>query len=104
MTPRTGTYCGSRISSSGTPAAASSPSLNRVVDSTPFYLRLIYEDSAPQFDPLLAGQRTDIDTTINERQVGGLGIFITIGLAEKADYSYVEGRNRICLRLSAARN
>jgi len=67
-------------------------------------LRLIYEDSAPQFDPLLASQRTDIDATVNERRVGGLGIFITIGLAEKADYSYVEGRNRISLRLSATRD
>jgi len=67
-------------------------------------LRLIYEDSAPQFDPLLAGQRTDIDATINERRIGGLGILITIGLAEKADYSYVEGRNRLCLRLSATRD
>ena len=67
-------------------------------------LWLIYEDSAPRFDPLLAGQRTDIDATINGRRVGGLGIFITIGLAEQADYSYVEGRNRLCLRLSAARD
>ena len=67
-------------------------------------VQLIYEDSAPQFDPLAAGNRTDIDSTIKERKVGGLGIFITIGLTEKADYSYVEGRNRICLRLAATRN
>ncbi len=67
-------------------------------------VQLIYEDSAPQFDPLAAGNRTDIDSTIRERKVGGLGIFITIGLTEKADYSYVEGRNRICLRLAATRN
>ena len=67
-------------------------------------VQLIYEDSAPQFDPLAAGNRTDIDSTIRERKVGGLGIFITIGLTEKVDYSYVEGRNRICLRLAATRN
>ncbi|MBC8007520.1 MAG: ATP-binding protein [Prolixibacteraceae bacterium] len=67
-------------------------------------VQLIYEDSAPQFDPLAAGNRTDIDSTTRERKVGGLGIFITIGLTEKADYSYVEGRNRICLRLAATRN
>jgi serine/threonine-protein kinase RsbW len=64
-------------------------------------LRLIYEDSAPQFDPLAAEHRTDIDSTIKERRVGGLGIFIAIGLTDKVDYSYVEGRNRICLRLLA---
>jgi serine/threonine-protein kinase RsbW len=67
-------------------------------------LQLIYEDSAPQFDPLIAGRRTDIDATIEERRIGGLGIFITIGLTDNADYSYVEGRNRICLRLAATRD
>jgi serine/threonine-protein kinase RsbW len=67
-------------------------------------VQLIYEDSAPQFDPLAAGRRADIDSTIKERQVGGLGIFLTIGLTDKADYSYVKGRNRICLRLSATRD
>ncbi len=66
-------------------------------------LQLIYEDSAPQFDPLIAGRRTDIDATIEERRIGGLGIFITIGLTDNADYSYVEGRNRISLRLTASR-
>ena len=66
-------------------------------------LQLIYEDSAPQFDPLIAGRRADIDATIEERRIGGLGIFITIGLTDNADYSYVEGRNRICLRLAATR-
>ena len=67
-------------------------------------VQLIYEDSAPPFDPLAAGKRTDIESTIKERRVGGLGIFITIGLTEQADYSYVEGRNRICLRLVATRS
>ncbi len=67
-------------------------------------VHLIYEDSAPPFDPLAAGKRTDIESTVKERRVGGLGIFITIGLTEQADYSYVEGRNRICLRLVATRS
>ena len=67
-------------------------------------IHLIYEDSAPPFDPLAAGKRTDIESTVKERRVGGLGIFITIGLTEQADYSYVEGRNRICLRLVVTRS
>ena len=67
-------------------------------------IHLIYEDSAPPFDPLAAGKRTDIESTVKERRVGGLGIFITIGLTEQVDYSYVEGRNRICLRLVATRS
>ena len=67
-------------------------------------VHLIYEDSAPPFDPLAAGKRTDIESTVKERRVGGLGIFITIGLTEQVDYSYVEGRNRICLRLIVTRS
>jgi serine/threonine-protein kinase RsbW len=66
-------------------------------------VRLIYEDSAPQFDPLAAGRRTNIESTITERRVGGLGVFITIGLTNQADYSYVDGRNRISLRMTASR-
>lgn len=66
-------------------------------------VQLIYEDSAPQFDPLAAGHRADIDPRIKERRIGGLGIFITINLTDKADYSYVEGRNRISLRLTTTR-
>ena len=61
-------------------------------------MELLYEDSAPPFNPLSAGQRTDIDSTIKERRIGGLGIFITVGLADGASYSYVEGRNRLRLK------
>jgi serine/threonine-protein kinase RsbW len=67
-------------------------------------VQLIYEDSAPQFDPFATGKRTDIESTITDRCVGGLGIFLTIGLTEKVAYSYVAGRNRICLRLVATRS
>jgi serine/threonine-protein kinase RsbW len=67
-------------------------------------VQLIYEDSAPPFDPLTSSRRFDIESTIRERRVGGLGIFLTIGLTEGADYSYVEGRNRIRLRLTATGN
>jgi serine/threonine-protein kinase RsbW len=67
-------------------------------------VQLIYEDSAPQFDPFATGNSADIEATITGRRVGGLGIFITVGLTAQADYSYVEGRNRICLRLAATRS
>jgi serine/threonine-protein kinase RsbW len=65
-------------------------------------VQLTYEDSAPQFDPLAASRRTDIESTINERRVGGLGVFLTIGLANGAAYRFVEGRNRISLTLVAS--
>jgi anti-sigma regulatory factor (Ser/Thr protein kinase) len=56
---------------------------------------LTYEDAAPPYDPVAAGHRTDIEATINERRVGGVGIFLALGLTQDAQYSFVDGHNRI---------
>ena len=66
-------------------------------------VELIYEDSAPPYDPVAASRRTNIESTINERRVGGLGVFLTISLTNGAVYRFVEGRNRISLTLVPSR-
>jgi serine/threonine-protein kinase RsbW len=66
-------------------------------------VELIYEDSAPQYEPVAASRRTNIESTINERRVGGLGVFLTISLTNGAVYRFVEGRNRISLTLAPSR-
>jgi anti-sigma regulatory factor (Ser/Thr protein kinase) len=73
------------------------------LEQTTAGVQLTYEDSAPQYDPLAASRRTDIESTINERRVGGLGVFLTIGLTHCADYRFVEGHNRISLTLAPSR-
>jgi len=73
------------------------------LEDTAAGVELTYEDSAPQYDPVAASRRTDIESTINERRVGGLGVFLTIGLTNAADYRFVEGRNRISLTLVPSR-
>jgi len=73
------------------------------LEDTAAGVELTYEDSAPQYDPVAASRRTDIESTINERRVGGLGVFLTIGLTNTADYRFVEGRNRISLTLLPSR-
>ena len=60
-------------------------------------VRLTYEDSAPRHDPIASGLRTDIDATVNMRQVGGLGVAIALGLTQDATYAYVDGRNRVTM-------
>jgi serine/threonine-protein kinase RsbW len=67
-------------------------------------VKVIYEDSAPAFDPFRAGRSKDIDATINERRVGGLGVLLTIGLTREADYAFVEGHNRVSLTFSPGRD
>ena len=73
------------------------------LEETAAGVQLTYEDSAPQYDPFAASRRTDIESTINERRVGGLGVFLTIGLTNAADYRFVEGHNRISLTLVPSR-
>jgi len=73
------------------------------LEATDAGVELIYEDSAPQYDPVAASRRTDIESTINERRVGGLGVYLTIGLTNGAVYRFVEGRNRISLTLVPSR-
>jgi anti-sigma regulatory factor (Ser/Thr protein kinase) len=68
------------------------------------YLRLIFEDTASQFDPLAAGGLGDPTISITERRVGGLGLFLALGLTQHADYSYADGRNRLRLRFTPTRS
>jgi anti-sigma regulatory factor (Ser/Thr protein kinase) len=73
------------------------------LEVTDMGVELTYEDSAPQYDPVAASRRTDIESSINERRVGGLGVFLTISLTNGAVYRFVEGRNRISLTLVPSR-
>jgi serine/threonine-protein kinase RsbW len=60
---------------------------------------VVYQDSAPPYDSLAAAMRTDINATINQRRVGGLGMVMTFALAETAQYSYLDNHNRLVITL-----
>lgn len=50
-------------------------------------------DSGPEFNPLVSAPDVDTDLPLEERKVGGLGIFLIRRLSEKVEYSRVDGRN-----------
>lgn len=54
-------------------------------------------DDARPFDPLTA-PAPDLDSTIEERRVGGLGVHLVKTLMDKVVYAYRDGRNRVTLR------
>lgn len=62
-------------------------------------IRLVYQDTAPRYDSVAAAMRTDIESTINERRIGGLGMVLTFALADSAQYAYLENRNRLVITL-----
>jgi len=61
---------------------------------------LSYEDTSPPYNPY--GEARAVESTVQARTVGGLGVQLTHELAEAREYAYVFGRNRIRLRVRAA--
>jgi anti-sigma regulatory factor (Ser/Thr protein kinase) len=57
-------------------------------------LTIILEDSAAPFDPRKLGRPDQIDHPMEERPIGGLGIYLTIQNVDKFDYEYVDNHNR----------
>lgn len=58
---------------------------------------IIFEDSGMQYDPL-ANKEPDVTLSAEERQIGGLGIFITRKTMDEVTYEYNDGRNVLTLR------
>jgi anti-sigma regulatory factor (Ser/Thr protein kinase) len=56
-------------------------------------LLLATDDGAP-FDPT-AGDPPDLDATLEDRVVGGLGLFIVGEMSDSMEYSRVDGHNRL---------
>jgi serine/threonine-protein kinase RsbW len=62
---------------------------------------VLYEDSAPRYDPLAAGARAPagMTGTVESRPVGGLGVYLVAQLVERAQYAYEDGCNRLRLTM-----
>ena len=67
-------------------------------------LQLEFRDTGAPFDPLGAPE-PDLDADIEQRQIGGLGVYLIRQLAERVSYQRVDPYNvlRVGLRLPATR-
>ena len=72
--------------------------------SHPRSVSIVFEDSAPAFDPLSGEARETavLDGGFDERPVGGLGIHLVEQLATDKRYAREDGRNRLWLTLDRA--
>lgn len=61
-------------------------------------LTFTLEDDGVPFDPTEA---PDVDTTLSaeERQIGGLGIFLIRQIMSSVSYEYADGKNRLTMTL-----
>jgi serine/threonine-protein kinase RsbW len=58
-------------------------------------------DDGRPFDPLNAPQ-PDLDSAIEDRRVGGLGVYLVKAMIDDVGYAYRDGRNHITLRKKIA--
>ena len=55
---------------------------------------LLIEDDGHEFNPL-AQSSPDIDVDISEREIGGVGIFLTLNMVSEITYNREENKNKL---------
>ena len=66
-------------------------------------IAVTYEDTEPRSDPFATVGVPDEAASVEERPVGGLGVVLIAAMAERVDYTYAGGRNRISLIMPSGR-
>jgi anti-sigma regulatory factor (Ser/Thr protein kinase) len=59
-------------------------------------LRIVIKDDAKPFNPLSIDE-PDIDVPFEDREIGGLGVFLTKQVMDKLEYEVRDGRNVLLL-------
>lgn len=62
--------------------------------STDDALEIVLEDWSPPFDPLSKKEPDNLNAPLEERAIGGLGIFLASENVDEFRYERVDGRNR----------
>lgn len=68
-----------------------------MIESRPQAVRIEVVDEARPFDPLQDAPQPAIDASVEERELGGLGVHITKQLMDEMEYRRENGKNRLTL-------
>jgi anti-sigma regulatory factor (Ser/Thr protein kinase) len=61
-------------------------------------VRLIFRDNGKPYDPMDA-KEPDVTATVEDRAIGGLGIFMVRKMMDRVEYMYKDGQNVLTLTL-----
>ena len=59
----------------------------------PDYLTITLEDTAPPFNPLERADPGGLDAPMEERPIGGLGVYLAVKGVDNFEYEYNDGKN-----------
>jgi anti-sigma regulatory factor (Ser/Thr protein kinase) len=71
------------------------------IDEDPRSITIIFTDSGQPYDPLKK-QDPDITLSADERQIGGLGIYMVKEMMDAVAYAYEDGHNILTIRKNLA--
>ncbi len=64
-------------------------------------LTIVLEDKGVEFNPFAEVETPSLDEPLEERQIGGLGVYFVKTLMDEVKYERIDGTNRITLSLSS---
>jgi len=59
-------------------------------------LKLVFEDSGKPYNPLEKAD-PNITASVEEREIGGLGVFMVKKMMDTVEYRYEDGKNRLTM-------
>jgi serine/threonine-protein kinase RsbW len=74
--------------------AEASGGIRVFADTADESLTITLEDTAVPYNPLDKSDPTDLGAPLEDRQIGGLGVYLAVRNVDKFDYEYSDGRNR----------
>lgn len=66
------------------------------LDEPEHSMTVVFKDKGMQFNPLENGE-PDLDVPLEERNVGGLGIFLTMMHMDDVSYEYIDNTNNLTM-------
>jgi serine/threonine-protein kinase RsbW len=70
----------------------------------PTSLTIQMEDTSQEYDPYGRGEPDNLNKPIEERPIGGLGVFLAVRGVDEFGYRYVDGRNLHTFKVRIASN
>ena len=64
----------------------------------PDAVKISFSDAGKAFDPLTEAKAADVTASLEDRQVGGLGMFMVKKIMDDVDYVHENGRNVLTVR------
>jgi anti-sigma regulatory factor (Ser/Thr protein kinase) len=72
------------------------PTIDVTLNSTAFGLEVAVVDDGPEFDPLTLSE-PDVTSSLEDRQPGGLGVYLVRRLMDRVEYTRRDGRNHLVM-------